>query len=563
MPVRDYAVHLPSRTPHRVPIPELEMVQNAEGGFVFPVTDRTRGTRWLTRGSDDDTYYAKRGRLTRENMTAIDRLIEDGDGEWLVDELVRISEEGRAPKAEPAILALARCLAADVPLPVRKKAGHAAPRVIRAAAFLPDFMDAGRIFRGRGFIFKKAVQAILQAWDADRMAYQAIKYQERNNWTLARALKLARPKPSTPELDQLYRWIVGKADAQHPQVLAFLEARQLRADNPEHEQRAIDLVLRHDLPWEALPTKFHRNRRVMEAVLYRMPMVALMRHLGHLTSIGVLEPDSAAARVVAHRFGDAEKVRKARLHPIKLYLAARQYGAGRQQRGQQRRDALTWRPVREIEEALDTAFFHSLGAVEATGQRMVVAVDCSGSMTMDPDVWGIPNFRAAEIAMVMAYAVLRTEPRSVGIAFDITAIEFDLNRVRTTADLKTKYVELARQLHRGTNCAAPIEYAMKQRHLQDVEAFVINTDGESYDNARWHPIEAVSHYREQTGIPTRLVTVAYVANGHALTPWDDAGSMAVCGFDADALDLISGFLSEPSPRIPGLGSRSRRGGMLP
>ena len=46
---------------------EAEMVRNAAGGYVFPVTDWTRLERFLILGTDAGTYYTGARALTLDN----------------------------------------------------------------------------------------------------------------------------------------------------------------------------------------------------------------------------------------------------------------------------------------------------------------------------------------------------------------------------------------------------------------------------------------------------------------------------------------------------------------
>lgn len=51
----------------------------------------------------------------------------------------------------------------------------------------------------------------------------------------------------------------------------------------------------HDLPREAIPTEKLNELAVWEALLEKMPMTAMVRNLGKMTSIGLLKPLSDAS----------------------------------------------------------------------------------------------------------------------------------------------------------------------------------------------------------------------------------------------------------------------------
>jgi 60 kDa SS-A/Ro ribonucleoprotein len=64
-----------------------------------------------------------------------------------------------------------------------------------------------------------------------------------------------------------------------------------------------------------------------------MPMTALVRNLATMTRVGVIAPGSVATAKVVEQPGNADRIRKARIHPIALLAALRTYGAGRGVRG--------------------------------------------------------------------------------------------------------------------------------------------------------------------------------------------------------------------------------------
>ena len=54
----------------------------------------------------------------------------------------------------------------------------------------------------------------------------------------------------------------------------------------------------------------------------------MIRNLGKMTSIGLVSPNSEAARMVGKRLEDAELLHKARIHPISVLMAQSVYKSG-------------------------------------------------------------------------------------------------------------------------------------------------------------------------------------------------------------------------------------------
>ena len=73
------------------------------------------------------------------------------------------------------------------------------------------------------------------------------------------------------------------------------------------------------------------------------------------------------------------------------------------------------------------------------------------------------------------------------------------------------------------------------------DAFVVYTDNETW-YGDIHPAQALRRYREQTGIPAKLVVVGMVANQFTIADPQDAGMLDVVGFDTAVPNLITQFI---------------------
>src|SRR5690606_10224022 len=101
------------------------------------------------------------------------------DMERAVDIIVDISVNGRAPKQDPAIFALA--LIAGM-----KNGGAALDRlteVCRTGTHLFQFVESIQNFRGWGRGLRNAVARWYLEKDPTELAYQLTKYRQRGGWT--------------------------------------------------------------------------------------------------------------------------------------------------------------------------------------------------------------------------------------------------------------------------------------------------------------------------------------------------------------------------------------------
>src|SRR5438067_2720174 len=335
-----------TKTPQSAPL--ADQTANSAGGYSWAVDDWARLRRFLILGSEGGSYYAGEWKLTRENAQAVERCLA-ADGVRVVNEIVAVSDAGRAPKNDPAVFALAMAAGARDEA-TRKAALEALPRVCRTGTHLFQFATFVEGFRGWGRSLRRAVGGWYGARSPESLAYQAVKYRQRDGMTHRDVLRLAHPagriSAGNPTLElgeehgRLFEWIVrGGETAGLPRLVeGFALAQQ--AATPA---RAAELVREYGLPREALQSEHLTSPAVWEALLEDMPMTAAIRNLATMTRVGVLVPGSAGTEKVVAQLGDGERIRRARVHPIALLAALRTYAAGRGVRGRSE-----WSPVREV-----------------------------------------------------------------------------------------------------------------------------------------------------------------------------------------------------------------------
>ena len=542
----------PRRPPQSEPISGAGQVPNSAGGFAWAVDDWTRLRRFLVLGSEGGSYYASEQKLTRENAHAVERCIA-ADGQRAVGEIVRVSGEGRAPKNDPALFALAMAAGLGDEA-TRKAALDALPQVARTGTHLFQFATFVEGFRGWGRSLRRAVGRWYAAQPIDALAYQAVKYRQREGVTHRDVLRLAHPgeqvTAGNPTLEvsadhaRLFEWIVRSGDTDGlPRVVEGF----VRAQAAEKPGETAALVREYNLPREALPSEHLTSAAVWEALLEDMPMTAMIRNLATMTRVGVVGPGSAGTAKVVEQLGDGERIRRARVHPIALLAALRTYQSGHGARGQH-----TWNPVREVVDALDAAFYTAFGNVEPAAKRLLLALDVSGSMTTGW-VAGVPALTPRDASAALALVTAATEARYEVVGF-FTGKNGWKSRSKsqwgwgeqglTPLDIspRQRLDDVVKTVDRlpfgGTDCALPMLYAQAQE--REVDTFVIYTDSETWAGDV-HPVQALQDYRAASGIDARLVVVGMVSNGFSIATPSDPGMLDVVGFDTATPQLISDF----------------------
>ena len=545
--------HGTRRVPQWAPIPGSGQVPNSAGGSTWEVDDRARLRRFLILGSEGGSYYASEWALTRENADAVERCIRE-DGLRAVAEITRVSEESRAPKNDPALFALA--MAAGLGVEATRRAALAAlPRVARTGTHLFQFATFVEQFRGWGRSLRRAVGGWYAGRSVEALAYQVVKYRQRDGVTHRDLLRLGHPagkvsagNPSlevSPQHAATFEWIVRGTVADG---LPRLVEGFIRAQEAETPKDAASLVREYQLPREALMPEHLTSAEVWAALLEDMPTGALIRNLATMTRVGVITPGSDGTAKVVAQLGDAERIRKARVHPIAVLAALRTYGAGRGARGRGE-----WNPVREVIDALDAAFYAAFENVEPTGKRLLLALDVSSSM-LGGQVAGVPGLAPRDASAALALVTAATESRYETVGFFAGRGGFHKRgggRFAGRADGLTPLSISPRQRlddavktvsglpFGGTDCALPMLYAQAAR--REIDTFVIYTDSETWAGDI-HPVQALRDYRHASGINARLVVVGMVSNGFSIADPADPGMLDVVGFDTATPQLIADFV---------------------
>lgn len=509
-------------------------VQNSAGGWTWAVDPWKRFDRFLIFGTERGTYYIRERQLTRENALNVMACMA-ADGPRAVRRIVELSASGRAPSNDPALFALALAASAEDAM-TRAAAFAALADVARTGTHLFHWVKYLRGLRGWGRGPRTAVARWYTARPAAGLAYQMLKYRSRDGWSHRDTLRLAHPAPPTATHDYLFRYAtrqtieVGTPSRVAPDasVVAIVEAvASLARLKPD---AAADVIARHRLVREMVPTELLNHAVIWEAMLPHMPLAAMIRNLGVMSANRLLTPNSDAARTIVARLRDPEALASARIHPIAVLAALKTYAQGRGMKGNN-----TWEPVSHVVDALDAAFYLTFANAPTTGRRVMLALDVSGSMTAP--VFGMEFLSCREASAAMALVVAATEPNHRFVAFTAQLRSLAISPRQRLDDVVQAIANLP---FGATDCAQPMIEATSNRWPVDV--FVVLTDSETWVGAI-PPAEALHQYRERMGIAAKLIVVAMNANEFTIADPDDAGMLDIVGFDTATPNVIAEFTS--------------------
>lgn len=557
-----YADHVSTRVTPQSEQAHPSQKENNAGGFSFTIDKWGRLDRWLILGAEGGTYYVGEKELTKDNAKTIFECLKE-DGARTVAKIVEISDAGRAPKNDPAVFALALA-AADENLETRRAALAALPKVCRIGTHLFQFVSSVKQFRGWGSGLRDAISKWYTEKPVDKLAYQVVKYQQREGWSHSDVLRLCHTQaPATHQA--LFRWLVAGVDSVHatrdikrrhrdkserttqyaaiegelPKLVSGYEILKKEKDG----KRVAALIREYGFTHEMIPTEHKNSVEVWEALIEHMPTIAMVRNLGKMTSVGLIKPFSEASKKVSAALADVEAIKKSRIHPIAILSALKVYQQGHGEKG-----SLKWDADRSIVDALDEAFYLAFKAVEPTGKNIMLALDVSGSMDGGL-IAGVPGITPRVGSAAMAMVTARSEKnwhcfgftagshgyggQWGGDASGLTAINIS---PKQRLDDVCKHVAAMRM--GGTDCALPMVYALKNK--LEVDAFYVFTDSETWAGTI-HPFQALKEYRQKMGRAAKLVVVGMTSTEFSIGDPSDAGMLDVVGFDTAAPAVVADF----------------------
>ena len=542
-------------------------IVNSIDGFVWKVDDMKRLHRFLVLGSDSPTYYIGERPLGIENAKTISNLLKDGKGVQVVNDIRQYSIEGRTVKQNPIMLALALC-ARRGDLATKRRAYEVLPEVCRIPTHLFMFIDYCQIFSNLNGLqttgWGRAHRNAIKKWyisnskkDPMKLATNITKYQKREGWSHRDVARLMHLKPTgqdvCEELRVMMRYVVQgwKAvkevyfrpgtDVPHVNtgegtnaVLQFLGAvENVKGMTAGDELEVVQFINNYNLVREHIPTQCLNSFEVWRALLTRMPMTAMIRNLGKMTSVGLLnEHNPIPVDMVCNKLRDMRMLKSARIHPFNVLVALKTYMDGHGDRGK-----LTWTPNEEILKALEEAFYFSFKHVESTKKRHLLAIDVSGSMSY-VGCAGTPCITPRVASAAMSMVVAKTESDHHFVAFSDKIIPLMIDKDMTLDEVMGAMALIPMG---GTDCALPMLYAIENKLAVDV--FVVYTDCETR-TVTVQPSAALKRYREHSGIrDAKLIVVAMTSNGFTIADPDDPGMFDMAGFDSAAPQVMREFVS--------------------
>lgn len=510
-------------------IPRRGKTISNEGGEVFTITPLQQLERFLYLGAVGGTFYATEAKHVAQNLSNVEEAI-NTYGREAVDMIVNVGEN--APKHDHVLVAYAIAISAEDDS-VRSYALSQFNKVVRTGTHLFSLLEYIKGRRGWGGGFRRAVSGWYLAKSNDQLAYAVMKYKNRAGWSHRDVLRKAHPQATNQSQNAIFKFVTsGELLADDSRAHAFIEAA-LEASVTDDINRAIALVREFNLPREVINTVHMRDPRMWEALLPKMGMTALFRNLRNMHKSGFLVQGSDAERDVVRRVTDQDAILKGRIHPVQIFLARQNamYEVNRNSYWDSRTPLKDF--PQSVTNALEDGFYKSFGVLEPINERILAAVDVSGSMTMPI---GGTTITSAEWAAVLAMVTVRQAPFAEVYGFSHEFIDLGITPHDSLDDVMRKTND---RNFGWTDCALPFVHARERDKTFD--AFVIYTDSET---GGAHNVEGeLARYRRHVGnSDVKLSVVATESNDISIGNPNDPNVLNVCGFSPQTPMLLEKFI---------------------
>ncbi|VDK84290.1 unnamed protein product [Litomosoides sigmodontis] len=339
-------------------------------------------------------------------------------------------------------------------------------------------------------------------------------------------------------------------------IEAFVRLQTLTLENI-HE--AVTLILQYGFEEEHVPQRLLSCKEVWGALLRRMPLRTILKNMGKMSGIDLFEEGASIfnylsrvlssipsffyddcenytdflnddpVSLVVRTLTNAEKLRQGRLDPLTILIAKTNYEHGHEMKRNR-----IWKPVNDIQNALDKAFYKCMDAVGVTNKRYLIAVDISDSM--DSFVQGT-TIACSQAAATLSMAFIYNEIDVIALGFANLLRPLEWNRDMGLG----QYLTAAKMLGYGkTDCALPMSWAIEQGIFVDV--FIVLTDSDISIKSM-KPSDAIQLYRQQMGMPdAKLIIIGITDSVGSLADPTDPNMLVICGINPSVLQVIHDFV---------------------
>jgi len=564
---------------------ESDMMPNRGGGYCFILPDKQRVERIIILGQANGYYVGIKQDAT-EAVQDIVKMIDAGKGDMVLSVVKDVYINSRAAKMDPLFMVLS-ILARSDKIEYRRGAFEIV-KSLRTLSHLYSFLNfykSSGSTKGWGRLPKKSINAWICKFTPRQFLYQVFKYLSRQGWTMRDILRCTHPHPKKLKLSQnmtlALKYVVAKKEKRQEILKEIVSGKKkdekkedgiadyltaiwimksLQTEKKDFIGEIIKMIYDFRLPREMLPTWGLKHIPIWKALLLSrdgrvtMPMTALIRNLGVMSSKGVFDNADIVSLVCQHLTNDVV-IKRSRIHPATILLAWYTYKQGHGTKG-----SLSWSPILAIKASLEAAFYKSFGNVTPSGKRIFHCFD--GSPSMRSPMANLPGITSTDAVAMMGMLFARIEPADTQRFAVFSSATSSRSRYHSGHGINgfklitlTKHMTLedagaVTQIDdwAGTDPSVIIKYAIemvrsgKWKKETAPNVFILYTDNDI--NVGSHPVIPLREYRDVSGNPdAKLLDIATTCSRVSIADPQDAGMMDFCGFDKDLLKHVYNFIA--------------------
>ena len=507
---------------------------------VFQISELDQVKRFLSLGSEDGTYYVSNKDLTLLNISSIEKVLSSIDRFKLIDLIT--SYIGKCKKQEPLVYLLACCCTYEVNnidlIEFRRSAYNLLDKVCTIPTTLFLFLKYTKVLynthrksNGWNNLHKKAVCNWYNSKEDLNLIYQITKYKDRHNYTHRDVMRLSHIIANSDDKQHIYKYIVkgfvALCDANdESNIIEFIRDYEV-IKSSSSENVVIELINKRNFAREHISTHMLNNKFVWEALVTKMPTIALLRNLNKLSMCGMLD-DMKNEQIIIEKINNIKNV-----HPMHLLISLKMYSSGEGFKGSN-----TWAPNQGVIDALNDKFYNLFDEVLPSNKRVCIAVDVSGSM-QSTHAHGTNCMNVAEISCALAMVMKKCDPKTEIMGFSSEFTPLSISPNKRLDDNLTAISDLP---FASTDISLPFTWAMKNK--KEFDAFIVLTDSETNSNSI-NPVNVLRLYRSEMNIPhCKLIVVAMASNNISIADPNDKYMLDIAGFDGSIPELINDFIRD-------------------
>lgn len=490
---------------------------NRAGGKAYNFEKRHALAQIAATNCFNGTFYAKAEDNLKLAKDAALALIDDPE---FIAKVAVYSRDKSYMKDMPAFLAV---VLADIDKPLFRKVFR---KVIDNGKMLRNVIQMARSGAVSGKKFNMSAGTFrhaIQEWFDSKSPRALFKASIGNDPSMRDILRMARPRPNTPEKNALFGYFMNKAVEfdSLPEVVRLYEKWKATKEGPvpDVDFRLLDSLGLSEKDW----TQIAANAPWM---MTRMNLNTFARH-------GVFK-DKGVAKAVADRLRSKEEIEKARAFPYQLFVAWRETNTNAD-------------IPHDIKEALQDAMEIAIDNVPELKGDVHVCVDTSGSM--GSPVTGSAGHGAhstsvscVEVAGLIASSVVRKNRGATVWTFNNDAVKVNLNP-RDTVITNTQKLAKAGG---GTNVSAPLRKMNEQNvkadvvvYVSDYESWIDSGSGYSYSYYGTGLAEEWKKFKARNPKAKLVCCDLTPRNNSQIKTQTDV--LQVGGFSDSVFDVVSSF----------------------